>query len=543
MTAKTAIAIASAMALAFLVACSSPRQDSTDQASRPAGPSKAAASRKIALPDLTGMAPSVQQQLRDQDSALARLDADHVSPDKRAEAYGEMGKLLLAVESFSEAEASFLNASELNPSDVRWDYYLAHAYRSQGESQKAATYFEHVLKARPDDVAALVWLGNMYLDQGRPVEAEPLFSRALALDARVAAAQVGLGRVSLSARDYTRAIEHLEAALMLNRGATSVHYLLASAYRGAGQVERADIHLRQRGPIQAGPPDPLMQQVADLLRSPVTYESRGDRALARGDFARAAAEFRGGLDLAPESLAVRQKLATALSLTGDVKGAVEQLQEILRRDPKFASAHYSLAALLQANGQTDRAIEEFASAVRYEPTYVQARLQLANTLRSRGRFEPARQQYLAVLGLDPRIAEARFGDAVSLAGLGRFDQARDRFSEGMRLHPDRSEFVLFLARLYAAAPDARVRDGARALTLSTGLTTRQDSASARETLAMALAEAGRYEEAVSAQREAIAIAERGGQWEVASRMTANRRLFESRQPCRTPWVEFPTWEP
>src|SRR4029450_5584699 len=101
MTANTAIAIASPPALAFLVACSSPRQDSTDQASRPAGPSKAAASRKIALPDLTGVAPPVQQQLRDQASALARLDAD-VSPDKRAEAYGDMGKLLLAVESFSE---------------------------------------------------------------------------------------------------------------------------------------------------------------------------------------------------------------------------------------------------------------------------------------------------------------------------------------------------------------------------------------------------------------------------------------------------------
>jgi tetratricopeptide (TPR) repeat protein len=542
MMAKTAVAIAGATAVALLVACSSPRQDSADQASRPAGPSTAVASRKVALPDLTGMAPSVQQQLRDQASELARLDADNASPGPRAEAYGEMGKLLLAVESFSDAEASLLNASELNPSDVRWDYYLAHVYRSQGESQKAANGFERVLKARPDDVAALVWLGNMYLDQGRPVEAEPLFSRALALDARVAAAQVGLGRVALAARDYPRAIEHLEAALMLNRGATSVHYLLASAYRGAGQVERADTHLRQRGPIQAGPPDPLMQQVADLLRSPVTYEGRGDRALARGDFARAVAEFRGGLDLAPENLAVRQKLATALSLTGDVPGAVQQLQEILRRDPEFASAHYSLAVLLQANGQPDRAIEQFAAAVRYEPTYLQARLQLANTLRSRGRFEPAREQYVAVLGLDPRIAEARFGDAVSLAGLGRFDDARDRFSEGMRLHPDRPEFVLFLARLYAAAPDAHVRDGARALTLSTGLTNRQNSAPARETLAMALAEAGRYEEAVSAQREAIAIAERGGQWEVASRMTVNRRLFESRQPCRTPWVEFPTWE-
>ena len=109
MMAKTAVAIAGATAVAFLVACSSPRQDSADQASRPAGPSKAVASRKVALPDLTGMAPSVQQQLRDQASELARLDADNASPGPRAEAYGEMGKLLLAVESLSDAEASLLN--------------------------------------------------------------------------------------------------------------------------------------------------------------------------------------------------------------------------------------------------------------------------------------------------------------------------------------------------------------------------------------------------------------------------------------------------
>jgi tetratricopeptide (TPR) repeat protein len=295
--------------------------------------------------------------------------------------------------------------------------------------------------------------------------------------------------------------------------------------------------------VQIAPPDPLMQDVASLLRSPVAYEGRGDRALARGEFPRAVAEFRAGLELAPDNLSLRQKLATSLSLTGDVQGALEQLQEILRRDPKFASAHYTLGALLLADGQTDLAIERFASAVESEPTYLQARLQLANTLSSRGRFERAREQYAAIITLDPRFAEARFGDAMALAGLKRYAAARDRLAEGMRLHSDRVEFIAALVRLLAAAPDPGVRNGASAVTLATELVKRQSSAAAREAMAMALAESGRYEDAATAEREAITMAELAGQRDLASGMGANLRLFEHRQPSRTPWREPPAWEP
>lgn len=532
-------------ALAIVAACSSSRPDPSSE-STPASTSqsKPAALRKVELPDLAGMAPPVQEQLREQFERLSHIEADTAAPpDRRAAAYGDLGKLLLAAESFGDAEPCLLNAVELNSADTRWGYYLAHVYRLQGESLQAASYFERTFQKRPDDIAALVWLGNVYLDQGRSVEAGPLFSRALALDARVAAARVGLGRVALAARDYAGAIEHLEAALALAPGATSVHYSLATAYRGAGQIDRADAHLRQRGPGQIGPPDPLMQEVSDLLRSPVTFETRGDRELARGEFPRAVTEFRSGLELAPDNLALRQKLATALSLTGDVQGSVQQLQETLRRDPKFASAHYSLGVLLLADGQTDLAIDRFASAVEFEPTYLHARLQLANTLRSRGQFARAREQYAAVLKLDPRFAEARFGHAIALAELKRYAEARDGFAEGIRLHPDRVEFASSLVRLLAAVPDSGVRDGSWAVTLATELVKRQSSASAREPMAMALAEVGRYDEALQWQRDAIATAERDRQPKLAAVMAANLRLFERRQPSRTPWHEPPTWEP
>jgi tetratricopeptide (TPR) repeat protein len=497
-----------------------------------------------ALPDLSGMARPVQEQLRAQYDLLVRAKNNPAtSKADLAAAYGGVGKLFLAAEAFSESEPYYQNAHALSPDDFRWSYYLAHVYRLEGESAKAAALFEHTLTVRPDDVPALVWLGNMYLDQGRPDAAGALFSKALAKEPRAAAAQLGLGRVALEKRDYTRAIDHLERTLEIDRRATVVHYPLAMAYRAMGKAEQAEAHLRQRGDFEIGPRDPLMQEVADVLQSSVVYENRGDRAVAAGEFAAAVSHFRRSLDLAPDSVSLRQKLATALSLTGDVPGALNELQEVLRRSPDFAPAHYSLGVLLLADGQFDLAIGRFSTAVRSDPTYLQARLQLANTLRRRRRFEPSGREYASVIKMDPRVSEARFGQAITLVGLKRYREARDRLLEGMKLFPDRLEFVGVLARLYATAPEAQVRDGERARALAQELIKQRRTVDSQETMAMALAEVGEFEEAARWQREAIAAAEGAGQHELAVRMADNLRLYERHLPCRTAWRDDPSWDP
>jgi tetratricopeptide (TPR) repeat protein len=498
----------------------------------------------VSLPDVSAMAAPVQEQVRDRYDRLTRAKANlGIAPADLANAYGDLGMLLLAAESFADAEPCLLNAAALEPENGRWSYYIAHVYRLQGKSIDAATWFDRTLTSRPDDVAALVWLGESYLDQGRLDQAEPLFSKAAGLAPRAVAARFGLGRVALARRDYARAIGELEAALALDRRATIVHYPLAGAYRAAGQIERAEAHLRQRGDVEIGPPDPLMEALIDLLRSPVVYESRGDRALARGEFAAAVASFRKGLDLAPDSLSLRQKLATGLTLTGDSPEALQQFQELLRRSPRFAPAHYSLGVLLLSSGQEDRAIEQFSTAVQNDPTYLQARLQLANALRRRGRFEAALREYAEVTARDPRIGEARFGAVLVLAHLERYLDARDRLVEATRLFPEQLEFSNALVRLYAAAPDERVRDATRALALARELVRRAQTLDARETMAMAFAESGQYEPAVKWQREAIATANATDRHDFARRMADNLALYEHGRPCRTPWREDPIWEP
>jgi hypothetical protein len=80
-----------------------------------------------------------------------------------------------------------------------------------------------------------------------------------------------------------------------------------------------------------------------------------------------------------------------------------------------------------------------------------------------------------------------------------------------------------------------VRDGRRALALTQKLVKTDHSTEVGETLAMALAETGRFSEASSLQRELIAAARSAGRSDLAAQLEENLRLYESRRACRTPW--------
>jgi tetratricopeptide (TPR) repeat protein len=404
--------------------------------------------KAVSFPDISGATPSVQKQLRDTEVAFnAKVQSPGISDAVLGKAYGEMGMLLMAAEYRQAAEPYLLNAQALDRQEIRWPYFLAHLYRLRGESPNAIIWFERSLQQQPDSMATLVWLGDAYLDQGRPANAEPLLMKALSQQPRSVPALFGLGRVALAKQDYGRAIDYLEQALAIDQHATLIHYSLAMAYRGAGNLERAEAHLKLRGPGQIRPPDPLMMELDTVLESAVAYEVRGARALDEGQWAEAAGYFRKGIELAPNEPSYRHKLGTALAMMGDGQGAFEQFELVASRWPTFAKGQYSLGVMLASSGRQREAVERFAAAVKADPTYVEPQVQMAETLRAMGRFQDALAAYDRAIRLDPRVAEARLGAAMALAGLRRYGDARDRLTEGMKLFPERSEFAQALASL------------------------------------------------------------------------------------------------
>ena len=492
----------------------------------------------VPTPDFATMEDGVEAQMREVHDALReRIDDPGASAREISRAYGEMANLLMAARDLRTAEPYYRNALALDPSDRRWAYYLGHLYRNQGPLAEAAASFEHARQLAPDDIATLVWLGDVHLALGRPDDAQPLFARAVALDAGSAAAWYGAGRTALAAGQYGPAVEALERALALHPGATTIHYPLGLAYRSRGQMERAERHLAYPGAVDPQPADPLMAALDDLLESAAAYEARGRNAFDTGQWAAAADLFERALALAPGNTDLRRRLGTALWRMGDVRGAQAQLRRIGPEAREFGAAQVTLAELLEEIGRGGEAVTLLATAVERDPDDTRARVAFAGVLGRSGRPEEALAEYARVSDLDPAQPDAAFGTAMNLVRLQRYAEARARLERAAEDFPEqRSRFTHPLARLLAAAPDDGVRDGRRALAIVEGLAETEQSLLLGETLAMSLAELGRYGEAATVQRDLLAAASRAGLRDTADGLTANLRLYERGQPCRQPWT-------
>ena len=105
----------------------------------------------------------------------------------------------------------------------------------------------------------------------------------------------------------------------------------------------------------------------------------------------------------------------------------------------------------------------------------------------------------------------------------------------MTRYPDQLMFARALARLLAAAPDERARDGQRAVMLVQELLDQERSFDLGEVMAMALAEVGQYMEAAGWQREVMSLAAQAGRDDLVEQFAENLRLYERGEPCRTPW--------
>ena len=499
----------------------------------------------VALPDLTAADEGVREQAKEMYTALLQAMKSGAGGAELANAYGRLAMFLHAAEYFDAALPGYQDAAALQPNDARWPYYMGLLYNTTGRGAEAVAAFQRALMLTPDDVPTMIRLAQLHIDQGHPDEAEPLLTRASAQEPRSVPALAALGQVALARGQYQEAVRRFEAALAIDPGALSLHAPLANAYRALGQPETAAAHLKQWRNREIVIADPRREALDLQLRSGLSYELRGLKAMRAEDWKGAAAAFREGLTVAPAgstaSRSLHHKLGTALYMGGDPRGAVQQFREVLRSAPaegpdeSAAKANYSLGVLMMSGGRFDQAVAYLSAAVKYQPNYAEAHLALGDALRRVGRFEQAAQHYSDVVRIDPSSTDARFAYAVTLVQLRRYMEARQSLEESLTVQRDQPMLTHALARVLASVPDDRVRDGRRALVLVQQLATQVKTTDVGETLAMAFAETGDYTNAVNTQKDVMAAAARAGLRESVARMGENLRRYERQQPCRTPW--------
>jgi tetratricopeptide (TPR) repeat protein len=512
----------------------------------PARGTAAPSLQAVALPDLAAADEGVREQAKAAYATLLQAMQSGAGDNELGNAYGRLAMFLHAAEYFDAALPGYQNAAALQPNDARWPYYMGLLYNTIGRGADAVAAFQRALMLTPDDVPTMIRLAQLLIDEGRPDDAEPLLIRASTQEPRSVPVLAALGQVALARGQYQAAVRHFEAALAIDPGALSLHAPLANAYRALGHPETAGAHLKQWRNLEIIVADPRREALDLVLRSGLSYELRGLKAMHAQDWKGATAAFREGLTVAPAgsmaSRSLHHKLGTALYMGGDPRGAVQQFREVLRSAPAegpdewVAKANYSLGVLMMSGGRFDQAVAYLNAAVKYQPNYAEAHLALGDALRRNGKLDAAAKHYREVVRIDPSSTDARFAYAVTLVRLRRYLEARQWLEESLAVQHEQPVLTHALARVLASAPDDHVRDGQRALALAQQLAQQETTTDVGESLAMAVAEPGNYTTAVSVQKDVMAAAARAGLRETVARMGENLRRYERRQPCRTPWA-------
>jgi tetratricopeptide (TPR) repeat protein len=244
--------------------------------------------------------------------------------------------------------------------------------------------------------------------------------------------------------------------------------------------------------------------------------------------------WRQGIAVSPESAIAQVNLADALAKRKQYAAAIEHYRAGLRIDPRDAIAHNGLGVALLETGDANDALHHLQEAVRLDPDYVGARFNLAYVLSGFGRWDEAAAQYAEVLRRDGDFADARINLSHILSEQKHYARCADVLEEGVQRHPDDSRFAASLAWLLATCPDDAIRDGSRAVTLAEQVVRESSTPDpwALDTLAAALAEAGRFEDAVATTQEAERLARAMGQLPLADAVRARRELYESGRAYR-----------
>ncbi len=456
------------------------------------------------------------------------------NPAQRADAFGEMGRLYHAYELMDSAEACYKNAAALAPREARWPYLRAHLLRQSGILEEAAELYQRALELDPSIFAARVHLGETYVEMNRPEEARTVLEQALEAVPESPAALAALGQVALAEKDHRQAVEHLEAALELAPQANRLHHPLGLAYRGLGEMDEARQHLAARGLVGVRPDDPLIDALEGLKRGERVQLLRGRMAFRVGHYAEAIDAFGLAVEAAPESIPARANLATALATVGQTEAALEHFEQVLASDPDNRAAHYNLGMLLQRAGKLPEAAEHLAVVLEADPADLEARLGIAQLLRRAGRLQQASEEYGRALQLDPANGEAMLGQAELLVQVGRFEDAAARLAAAREMLPEDGRLAHAHARLLASGPDPAMRDGETALALAMAVYEVQGTVRHAETVALALAELERCDEAAEWQRAALAGASQSVELTRIQELSSALARYEQERPCRPP---------
>jgi tetratricopeptide (TPR) repeat protein len=263
------------------------------------------------------------------------------------------------------------------------------------------------------------------------------------------------------------------------------HFSLAQQLRMSGDGEAAIEELREALRL-----DPRSAEIRAHLARQLRDLGRFDEALAE---ARSAVEADADSLLAHQLLSELYRMQVGVDGSEAIARAAEELEEVLRIEPRDPRALQLVAAYYAELRDHERAVGAWDRLLVLDPGDFEAWMRRGMHLRALGRVEEARESYAEALSLDPDSPDARASMGDILAAEAPAD-ALPYYEQVVQLDPSNLRVQLALAEVYSRL--GRHQDAlARADAV---LETDPSNRFALERRGRALRELRRFDEAIAA---------------------------------------------
>lgn len=286
--------------------------------------------------------------------------------------------------------------------------------------------------------------GRAWTDQKDYAKAITEFSEAIRINPQLADAYDGRGLAWSLTNDYAKAIADFDQAVRLDPRSEHAYYERGNAWIQFNEFDKA-IH-------------DYTEAIRLNAESRYAYDARAGVWLRKRDFDKSIADYTAFLD----------RMSPTLQLLDEEPDRKNDDMNVFRA--LAAAAYAGRGSAWQLKHDNDKALADFNESIRIDPQNAGARVCRGSVWQDKGDYEKALADYDEALRLDASIVAA----------------------------------YVYRAWLLAACPDAKFRDGRKAIVAAKKACELADGNDAMslslEALAAAYAEAGDFEQAVKRQR-------------------------------------------
>ena len=369
--------------------------------------------------------------------------------EKLADAHWGLANAYEGLQRYQEAFDEMRQTAELdaNNLDVRvrlGNYYLVGSQQSPAAIAEAERLAKEVLDKDPNHIEGHILMGSVLFAQNKKQEAFAELNHAVELNPKRVESYLSLARFYVLTKDIATAEATYQRAISVSGGAAMAHYEYGKFLVGANRLDVAEAEFNRA--VQA---DPNNREARFILASFYLVNKRLDKAEEA---------YKALAEMDKEKPEGRSVLGDFYSSTGRLDEAIAIYKGVIAKSPDYTQARYRLAEIMLNRGDLAGAKNEVETVLKNDATDRQAIILRARIEMQAGQpsdLKLAIEDLREVLRQEPNSRAGLFFMAEANFRLGQTDQARVFAGDLERNYPDYLPAKLMQVQINLASGDAK----------------------------------------------------------------------------------------